>query len=179
MEEVVREDLDDEAYQIKQVYAMYGLAAYQAQVLERGLANVLTVAHTKVSGGNRDDFDAFLEQHLKATMGRLVNLLGPHVVGDGNLLPNLREAMEERNRLAHRFFREHELNFASFSGREEMLAELHGLIQLFEEVDGSLRPVVDRFLASVGMTPEQRQHTEVEELLRLQKLARDRDATET
>lgn len=146
MEKVVREDLDDEAYQIKQVYAVYGLASYQAQVLERGLANVLTIAHTQARAGSRDDFDAFLEQHLKATMGRVVNLLGPHVVSDGDLLPNLRVALEERNRLAHRYFREHELNFGSFTGREEMLAELHGLIRLFEEVDASLRPVIDRYV---------------------------------
>jgi hypothetical protein len=173
-----REDLDDEAYQIKQVYAVYGLAAYQAQVLERGLANVLTVAHTHAIGGSRDDFDAFLEQHLKATMGRLVDLLGSHVVDDGDLLPSLRAALEERNRLAHRFFREHELNFGSITGREAMLAELHGLIQLFEDVDASLRPVIDRFLASVGMTPEQRQRIEAESVLRLQKLAKARDGTE-
>lgn len=175
MEEVVREDLDDEAYQIKQVYAVFGLASYQAQVLERGLANVLTVAHTNAVGGNRDAFDAFLEQHLKVTMGRLVTLLGPHVVHDEGLLGNLRAALDERNRLAHRFYREHELDFGSFTGREEMLTDLHGMIALFEAVDSRLRPVIDRFLATVGITPEQRRKIEADEVQRLEALARSRD----
>ncbi|WP_148046791.1 hypothetical protein [Nocardioides pocheonensis] len=178
MEKVVREELDDEDYQIKEVFAVYGRAAYQAQVLERGLANVLTVARTAAARGSGDDFDAFLEQHLGSTMGRLVSLLGPHVHEDGDVLPNLRAALEERNRLAHRFFRQHELDFGSFSGREEMLAELYGLIELFESVDASLRIVIDRLLASVGMTAEQRRNLEAAEVLRLQQLAESRDRSE-
>jgi hypothetical protein len=175
MNDVVREDLDDEAYQIKQVFAVYGLAAYQAQVLERGLANVLTLARTQVTEGTRDDFDVFLEEHLQATMGRLVKILGPHVVYGHVMLVRLREALDERNRIAHRFFREHELNFGSFTGREEMLAELLASAQLFEEVDASLRPVIDRCLAVVGMTPEQRISIVNEEVVRLEALARSRD----
>lgn len=171
----MRESLDDEAYQIKQVFAVFGLAAYQAQVLERGLANVLTVANTQATGGNRDSFDSSLQEHLKVTMGRLVTLLSPHVIDDEGLLARLREALDERNRLAHRFFREHEINFGSFTGREEMLTDLHGMIELFEAVDASIQPVIDRFLATVGMTPAQRQEIQDEEVRRLEALARSRD----
>ena len=47
MNQVTQEDLDDEAFQIKQVFATFGLAPDQGQVLERGSANVLlTVART-------------------------------------------------------------------------------------------------------------------------------------
>lgn len=83
-------------------------------------------------------------------MGRLVKLLGPHIVNAGGLLYDLRTALDERNRLIHRFFRVHELNLGSFTGREEMLTELHGLIELFEDVDASLRPVIDGYLGSVA-----------------------------
>jgi hypothetical protein len=57
MNEVTREeDLDDEAFQIKHVFATFGLASYQAQVLENGLANVLTVARTHSEAGTQDAF---------------------------------------------------------------------------------------------------------------------------
>ncbi|RNM12228.1 hypothetical protein EFL26_20740 [Nocardioides pocheonensis] len=59
-----------------------------------------------------------------------------------------------------------------------MLAELYGLIELFESVDASLRIVIDRLLASVGMTAEQRRNLEAAEVLRLQQLAESRDRSE-
>jgi hypothetical protein len=75
MNEVTREeDLDDEAFQIKQVFTTFGLASYHGQVLQRGLANVLTVARTDSESGTQDDFDSFMVEHLAATMGRLIKL---------------------------------------------------------------------------------------------------------
>lgn len=56
-----------------------------------------------------------------------------------------------------------------------MLTELHGVIALFEAVDASLRPVIDRFLATAGITPEQRRRIEADEVQRLEALARSRD----
>jgi hypothetical protein len=93
MNEVTREeDLDDEAFQIKQVFATFGLASYQGQVLERGLANVLTVARTDSEAGTQDDFDDFMVEHLAATMGRLIKLLRPHLAGDEALLVDLAQS---------------------------------------------------------------------------------------
>jgi hypothetical protein len=89
-------------------------------------------------------------------MGRLVTLLTPSIQDDDELLDDLKAALETRNRLAHRFFREHDSNFMSISGREVMLAELIVARDEFEQVDARLEPVLDRFFASTGVDRETR-----------------------
>ena len=176
MNEVIREeDLDDEAYQIKEVFAHYGRASYQGQVLERGLANVLTVARTYSESGTLDDFDQFMVEHLAATMGRLITLLRAHLAGDEVLLVDLARVLTTRNRLTHRFFREHELNFASFTGRKQMLSELIQAADEFEQMDQRLRPAISRFLRARGLSDQQQKRMIDDELARLERLARERD----
>jgi hypothetical protein len=176
MNEVTREeDLDDEAFQIRHVFATFGLASYQGQVLERGLANVLTAARTHSLAGTRDDFDEFLAEHLAATMGRLITLLRPHLAGDDVLLVDLAQVLSTRNRLAHRFFREHELNFLSFTGREQMLAELMGAADEFERMDRRLKPVVSRFFRAYGLSDQEQKRMIDDEYAELERLARQRD----
>jgi hypothetical protein len=156
--EMMREDeLDDAGFQSREVYALFGLAVYQGQVLETGLANVLTLAQTVgVPGATRDTFDGFMEANLRVTMGRLVNLLGPFLQEDHDLLSDLRSTLETRNRLAHHFFRDHDQDFLSFTGREVMLAELIEARASFEEVDARLMPVLDRYFAHRGIDSETR-----------------------
>lgn len=176
MSDLIREeDLDDEAYQIKEVFARFGLASYQGQVLERGLANVLTVARTYSEAGTQDDFDQFMVEHLAATMGHLITLLRPHLAEDEALLADLAHVLSTRNWLAHRFFRETELNFASITGRERMLSELMQAADEFEQMDQRLRPVISRFLRARGLSDQEQKRMIDDELTRLQRLARERD----
>jgi hypothetical protein len=153
VESLAREDdLDDESYQIRHVYSWFGLAAYQGQVLETGLLNVLTLAQTSATAdATRQTFDEFFEGNLKATMGKLITLLKPFLMVGDDLLGLLAKALAERNRLAHHFFRDHDKDFISFSGREAMLAELMLARDLFDEVDERLAPVKRRLIASRGI----------------------------
>jgi len=60
----------------------------------------------------------------------------------------LRCANVERDRLAHRFFREHDENFLSRAGRTKMIAECEEAIEQFTAIDAELeefmRPQRDR-----------------------------------
>lgn len=151
------DDLDDESFQIRQVFARFGAAAYQGQVLETGLVNVLTMAQvSSTPHATRQTFDEYFEGNLQATMGRLVALLTPFLQQDGGVLDDLGRALAERNRLAHRFFFEHAEDFASFAGREAMLAELMTAEALFEEVNDRLTPGLDRLFASRGVDADAR-----------------------
>ncbi len=64
------------------------------------------------------------------------------------------EALELRNFLAHRFFRKRAVEFASFSGREKMLAELKVAQQQFEHADLALVAVVKPYRHKIGFTDE-------------------------
>ena len=108
-------------------------------------------------------------------MGRLIKLLRPDLAGNEALLVDLAQVLSTRNRVTHRFFREHELNFLSCTGREQMLAELMKAAEEFEQMDRRLKPVVSRFLKVRGLSDQQQKRTIDDEYAKLEGLARQRD----
>lgn len=161
MNELFREDeaeLDDESYQIREVFVRYGLAMYTAGVLEKGLVNVATLARTdSVENATRSDFDTMFEDLNRGTMGSVLRKLEPFLEDDVELLDDLRTTVRCRNHLAHSFFWEHSVRFTTTEGREEMLSELHQLTHLFEQMDARLAPVVDRVLLARGIDSGQKE----------------------
>lgn len=161
MSELFREDdgeLGDDSYQIREVFAQYGLAMYAAGVLEKGLVNVAALARTDaIDGATRDDFDTIFENLTSGTMGSVLRRLEPFLEDDFELLDDLRATVRRRNHLAHSFFWEHSVRFTTMEGREEMLSELHQLTHLFEQMDTRLAPVVDRMLLARGIDAEQKE----------------------
>ena len=155
---MMREDeLDDDAFQIRHVFALFGAAAFFGQVLETGLINLLTMAQTSgTPNATTATFDNFIETNLRATMGQLLKLLRPYVQDDDDLVEHLKATLETRNSLAHHFFRDHDADFMSVTGRELMLAELIVARDDFEQIDKRLEPVLDRFFASRGLDRETR-----------------------
>jgi hypothetical protein len=171
--ELIREDdLDDAAYQRREVFAHYGAAMFYAQVLEQGLVNVLTFAQTATSRvGTREVYDFNFTANLSVTMGRLLRRLKPFFAEDLTLDSALSAALELRNRLAHSYWVEHDRNFFSFAGREIMLTELIEGQELFQEVDKRLAPVLERYLSSLGIAPEQYSVSVAEALDRMRREA--------
>lgn len=68
---------------VRDVYAHFGLALYNAQVLEHGLANAMAFA---AMASNRlstvEDYDAFLAQRFERTLGTLIKELHGHIEVD-------------------------------------------------------------------------------------------------
>lgn len=161
MSELFREaegELGDDSYQIREVFAQYGLAVYTAGVLEKGLVNVAALARTDaIDGATRDDFDTVFEKLTSGTMGSVLRRLEPFLEDDVELLDDLRATVRRRNHLARSFFWEHSVRFTTTEGREEMLSELHQLTHLFEQMDKRLAPVVDSMLLARGIDTEQKE----------------------
>ena len=63
-----------------------------------------------------------------STLGRLLNRLAAKTTSSGELEPLLYEALEQRNRLSHSFYRRHNFRKNSDAGRTIMLNDLQ-LIQ--------------------------------------------------
>lgn len=150
----------DDSIQIREVYSRYGLAMYQAQVLEHGMVNAVIIARmlpTMRSHPDRsaweDAFDQAYDLELAKTFGNMLRALEPLDLS-AMLLERLRTAKTERDRLAHRFFREHDEHFLSQRGRTLMIGECEDAIVLFSRIDADLeehmRPQRERF----GITNE-------------------------
>jgi AcrR family transcriptional regulator len=148
--------------QVKTVYAHFGLALYLAQVLEHGLANALMCTELiPRRAGNpvprkkwEAEFDAFIEQQFKHTLGRLIQHLDSTTPVPDDLEELLTAALVKRNFLAHHYFRERAEAFMSHRGREEMIAELQEAQKLFERADDRLNQVITPLCERYGLTDD-------------------------
>jgi len=120
--------LDPESEQIREVYALFGMATYLAQCLERGLAMLIAVF------GEAElmtvwDYDARLAENFQSTFGALVTkfkeLADPEHV---RLTEQLEKAVDDRNDLAHQYFWDRVSQFCSSEGRAQMITELNWMM---------------------------------------------------
>lgn len=146
---VAREELDDDAYQVHEVFARFGLATYAAQVMERGIITLLTLASLE-RPWTSEQYDARWEKLARKTLGPLVAECERFLPHEAELLGQLRRALEARNRLAHNYFWDSAQAFTQPAGREEMLVDLLTFEEQFREVDAAVERVQARQAASLG-----------------------------
>ena len=129
---------------VKTTFAHFGLACYQASVLEHEIVNVLALNRLVTARRNAEQLisDPW-DDKFKRTMGVLVEQLGAYAQCDPELAADLVQAVQLRNDLAHRFWRERAEDFCSEAGRARMIAYLIAARKQFEDVD-------ERLTASMG-----------------------------
>ena len=142
---------------VKEVYSHFGLAIYLAQVLEHAIVNALVYCDlfpNRKPSHTRVDFDLFMDKNFAKTMGQIINNFRQFVSIPPDLESLLIEALNKRNWLVHRYFRERAKEFIKEEGREKMLVELLEAQALFKKADHVLgevtRPLRERF----GFTDE-------------------------
>jgi hypothetical protein len=124
----------------REIYARFGLATYVANVLDEALSNCLVVFEFAFRpGAGRAGVEDFQAEVARETMGRKVTRLeaSPHPP-PAALIALLRECVNERNDLVHRFMAEKCTKWYSAVGRSEMIAELNASVALFQRADKDL-----------------------------------------
>ena len=159
--------------QVKEVYAHFGLAIYLAQVLEHGIVNCLVLSELipsrRANINSQDEWiqelDSFCNLNFERTLGQLIKFLTVEASIPVDLEKLLRNALLERNRLAHRFFREKVKEFLIQTGREKMIEELITAQELFVKADKSLDVFIRPLREKYGITDEY-VNTIIDEMLR-------------
>jgi hypothetical protein len=151
---------DEASVQTREVFARYGLAMYKAQVLEHGMVNAVIIGRMMPTIRQYPDrsawenaFDQAYDSELAKTFGNMLRALESLALPD-ELMVRLRNAKADRDRLAHRFFREHDVNLLGFSGRTRMIAECEEIIERFSSVDVDLETFVRPECERYGITSE-------------------------
>lgn len=151
---------DKDSIQIREVYSRYGLAMYQAQVLEHGMVNAVIIARMLPTMRNHSDkaawedaFDRAYDVELAKTFGNMLRALEALGLPD-DLMARLRAAKIERDHLAHRFFREHDEDFLGRAGRTRMIAACEDIIERFAAIDAELETVMQPLRERHGITAE-------------------------
>jgi hypothetical protein len=146
---------EPEGSDAKEVYAFFGLCAYFAQVLERGLINLAVILNARgiTSVTRRAVEDAF-DRAEHRTLGQLIADVRRKVDVPPDLESALNRALDDRNFLMHRFFAVHDTDFASTAGRRAMIAELAELTRGFQQTDGGVESMTLPLWAKIGITKE-------------------------
>lgn len=152
---------DPESALIREVYARYGLTMYMAQVLEHAVVNALLVLRflPKRPDHNSNEswesaFDDFYGRELGKTFGTTLKTLDGLSILTPELISKLRAAKSTRDRLAHSFFRDRDLQFFTQSGRVSMIDDCEAAIAEFEAADGELEAFCAPFRLRFGITDE-------------------------
>src|SRR5438445_10513221 len=102
------------------VYRKFGEASEAAQLIETSLGNVLigigATEQDLLGASNPDRARELVEEIDSHTLGQLLRRLATKTQSMTHLEGLLGEALEERNRLSHRFFRQHNLRRNSEQG---------------------------------------------------------------
>jgi hypothetical protein len=141
---------------VKDVFAHYGLAAYMAQVMERSIVNALISVYgpdeTKLS---QRDLDRRAERLSRRTQSALLEQLRQAGLST-EIMPDLRAALADRNRLTHHFFWDHALDFITVAGCERMRDILIAMEHRFRTCSDRVETEVQGWAASHGISPEDR-----------------------
>jgi hypothetical protein len=111
------------------VYWKFGFAAEAAQLLETELGNAL-IKHGVVEENNQLNPNGAADmvgQINKHTLGQLIAKLKAKNQLIANLEDVLAKALDERNRLFHSFYRQHNFRRNSDEGRQRMLNDLDSI----------------------------------------------------
>lgn len=144
-----------EAQQLREVFIRFGLAAYQAQCVERQIGILLATTHNpNFLRVPPEDRDTFFNREFAKTLGRLVQALRERASLSSEFEPRLRHGLKVRNWLMHDYFWERAGSILTWDGREQMIAELQQAADLLSELDDELTRTYESWAASFGMTPE-------------------------
>jgi len=152
---------------VRDTYTHYGLAMFQAQVLEHGIVNAMVYAQMPDRHRiTRADIDAFMGRQFEKTLRALLRELKKYVSVPADLEADLAEALRLRNHLAHDYFRERAEAFMTNAGCVAVIEQLQPWQEFFRDVSGRLtelvRPIDERF----GVTAEADALSDVPERLR-------------
>jgi hypothetical protein len=113
------------------VYRKFGEASEAAQLLETELGTILLEIHAVesdlLSGERRDEAADILTRINKSTLGQMLKAIGEKTPSLEHAAALFAEALAERNRLSHSFFRRHNFRRNSPEGCATMLADLESI----------------------------------------------------
>jgi hypothetical protein len=113
------------------VYWKFGFAAEAAQLLETELGNMLikhgVVEENLVDQPNPNRAADLFRRIDKHTLGQLIAKIKTRDQSMANLEDVLGKAVDERNRLFHSFYRQHNFRRNSDEGRQRMLDDLESI----------------------------------------------------
>jgi hypothetical protein len=167
----LRQPLDRASWELRELYATFGAAIYQCQLIETGLVNYLGLLTRMKSGRpmQSEEVDQLLGKFFRNSFGgnitQVKKLLGTE--GKWILEDQMRDALALRNQLAHHWMRERVMQLDTSENRLAMIAELEAATVQLTEADELLTKRTLKLMKAGGVSLDAIQ----QELERLTQLA--------
>ena len=147
----MKEDIEPGDWLTREVFAHFGLAMYESQVVEHGIVS-LVVASGVRDGSYRasEETEAAEAEMFRQTMGAVKKILLDRRPDIGHLEDLLIRAVRLRNFLAHQYFRQRAAAFMTEAGQNQMIEELDKATAFFSEVEDKLKALTMQVLEAVG-----------------------------
>jgi hypothetical protein len=116
---------------VDDVYRTFGETYEAAQILETEFGNLLfeskVIEKKLLENPNKEQASILLDNINRKTLGQLLKNLKNSTASISELETLLSRALTERNRLAHSYYREHNLRINSEKGRSLMIKDLESI----------------------------------------------------
>ena len=134
---------------INDVYCKFGEVSEAAQLLETEIGTALlslrAVENNLLSGDKPTQAKEILEKINRSTLGTVLKQIEKSSVLPEHLDQLLADALLQRNRLAHCFYREHNIRRYTAEGCEKMIEDLESIHEtIFAAYKALLMPIRDR-----------------------------------
>jgi hypothetical protein len=143
-----------EGSDVKEVYAFYGLASHQAQLLERALVNLVVALHADGVPVLRRHFDTLFDRFDAGSFAQLAAAAAARVPLPDAVRELIAEALRRRHQLVHQFYAAHAAAFTTDAGRALMIQELRVLAELLQVAADEVETLSSPLLVKHGMTED-------------------------
>lgn len=163
---VAGKELDFESQQIRETFACFGLASYQAQCMEKQIVILISIMYNpEFAKSTPLQRDEFFGRDFKKTLGRLISDLKTAGNIESNLEERLDDMVKKRNWLVHDYYWERAGEFNSIKGRDAMIDELIRLASEFEKLDADLTDIMDRWVQAAGAVTDDEVKARLQDLI--------------
>lgn len=161
---ILEYEAEDENGKSRLIYAYFGLSIYFAQCLEQTFINMIWLNRIfKKKVKSQQEINEIIDtvENSKKTLGNLINEIKSDYEIPESLRSELKEVLEKRNYLAHKFFKEQIAKFKSDLGMREMLNYFCDFIDSSKAVDKQMTEYYSHYTEKLGLTEER-----IEELIK-------------
>ncbi len=147
----------DENNKHKLIYAYVGLAIYWSQCIEESFAIMLWTSRIfKQKVRSNDEVNKIIDEieNSKKTMGGLLKEVKESYTLTESIINSLEIILNQRNYLAHKFFKLEIEKFCSETGKKEMLKYLCDFICDAKMIDSELKEYYTKNTMKLGFTEE-------------------------
>ena len=150
-------ELEDDNGKHKLIYSYFGLAIYFSQCIEETFSNMIIlhrIVNKKIKTNSEVNEIINSIENSKKTMGNFINEV-KHAYKLTEALENsLKESLNTRNYIVHKYFKLHIEKFSSEIGKKEMLNYFCNFITSVKKVDKDLESFYQSYMQELNITDE-------------------------